>query len=119
MAIHVFVQWEGMRLGDHVAQEAPLAEAKVGHLILPTPWHPVYTLCPENRHERETVIPAIQLRQRLPETLRLLENLMRVHLYASDEQTADVLGNLHDLVAFCEAKEKETGQPVMIMTLDN
>lgn len=77
----------------------------------------MYTLCSENCYDRENYIAAARLRERLPLTVRLLENMMRVHAYASQQQTSDALRKLHDFVAFCAAKEKETGRQAMITTL--
>ena len=61
-------------------------------------------------------IPAVVLRNRLPETLRLAERREReIYEVTDPEEIEAVLKSYRDFVALCERKESETGKPCLII----
>jgi len=55
------------------------------------------------------------LRERLPHTLALVEERERKIYQSTDEEIEDMKQSYHDFVALCEEKEKETGEPVLVI----
>jgi len=72
-------------------------------------------LCAEAFHTGEAHIPAEILRERLPETLRLAEFRERTLYHSTDADIEAVKESYRKFVALCEAKEKETGESVLII----
>jgi hypothetical protein len=72
-------------------------------------------LCEEAFVAGQARIPAQTLRERLDETLQLAEKRER-SIYNSDEaRIAEVKRSFSDFVALCEAKEKQSGEEVLII----
>jgi hypothetical protein len=51
----------------------------------------------------------------LPHTLALVEERERKIYQSTDEEIEDMKQSYHDFVALCEEKEKETGEPVLVI----
>ena len=75
-------------------------------------------LCAEafKRRKRQARIRAAVLRARLPHTLTLVEQRERTDYEITDEAEIEWLKEIYrEFVALCERKEKETGEPVVIV----
>ena len=72
-------------------------------------------LCAEAFEIGEARISAALLRERLPRALALVEEQERKIYQATDEEIEDVKQSFRAFVALCEEKEKETGEPVLII----
>ena len=65
---------------------------------------------------RRAFIPAVVLRNRLPETLRLAEKREReIYEITDADEIEAVLKSYRDFVALCERKEFQTGKPCLII----
>ena len=119
MGIDIFARWKGQTEDERKKQ------AKVW--LVPTAGDQGYLreayhgepyalthLCAEAfKAEDGAPITAQTLRERLPHALELAEERGR-NLNQTDEQTEMVKQSLRDFVDFCEGKEQETGEPVVI-----
>ena len=72
-------------------------------------------LCAEAFEIGEARISAALLRERLPRALALVEEQERKIYQATDEEIEDVKQSFRAFVALGEEKEKETGEPVLII----
>jgi hypothetical protein len=55
------------------------------------------------------------MRERLPHTLALVEERERKIYQAPEDVIEEAKQNFRDFVALCEEKEKETGEPVLVI----
>jgi len=69
-------------------------------------------LCPEALARGAARIDAKLLRERLPEALFHAEKVARI--IGDEKEIEEVKRSFTDFVAFCEEKQKETGEPVLI-----
>lgn len=123
MGIDIYARWQGQSEAEETAQHESAFSATAGGAgYLREAYHgaPYATkhLCREafESGTGRAAIPASVLRQRLPETLRLAEERERVVYGETDTRDIEpVLQSFRDFVALCEAKEKDTGQPVDII----
>jgi hypothetical protein len=63
----------------------------------------------------EAEIPAATLRARLPQTLAFVEERERTIYKGDDSAVAAVQKSFSDFVALCERREKETGEPCLML----
>ena len=123
MGIDIYTVWKGQTEAQRIAQHQCVFRSTAGRTgYLREAYHgaPYATkhLCPEAfvSATARAPIPASILRARLPETLRLAEKRERQVYGETDEHEIElVLQSFRDFVALCEAKERETGEPVVII----
>jgi hypothetical protein len=120
MGIDIYAQWKNQSEEAKTEQaSAWLSTGAGGAGYLREAYHgePYATkyLCAEAFETGQTRISAAVLRERLAHTLALTEERERKIYQASGEEIEDVKQSLRDFVALCEAKEKETGEPVLII----
>ena len=72
-------------------------------------------LCAEAFETGKAHISAAVLRERLPHTLALAEERERTLYKGTDEAVEEAKQSFRDFVALCEEKEKETGEPVLVI----
>jgi hypothetical protein len=72
-------------------------------------------LCAESFETGKARISAAVLRERLPQTLALAEERERKLYKGTDESVEEAKQSFRDFVALCEEKEKETGEPVLVI----
>lgn len=123
MGIDVYATWRGQTEEDLKAQCTGFSveHGHVGYLREAYHGQPYATrhLVAEafDSAECRATIPAKVLRERLPETIRLAKERLRV-VYQRGGNIPDddpVVKSFADFVALCERKEDETGEPVTIV----
>jgi hypothetical protein len=120
MGIDIFACWNGQSESEDRAQAAAwLTTTAGGKGYLREAYHgaPYATkyLCAEAFKYGDACIPAVLLRDRLPHTLTLVEERARTLYDASDKEVEEEKQSFRDFVGLCERKEKETGEPVLIV----
>ena len=120
MGIDIYAMWKGQTVEEHRLQISDVSFATAGKLgYLREAYHgePYATefLCSEAFESGRAQIPASVLRERLPRTLALVEERSRKIYKANDGEIEQVKEPFRDFVALCERKEKETGEPVLII----
>ena len=123
MGIDIHARWKGQTEEEEAAQVTGFSveHGHVGYLREAYHGEPYATrhLVAEafDSDTGEARIPAKVLRERLPETIRLVKERLRV-VYQRGGDIADddpVVKSFTDFVALCERKEHETGEPVTII----
>jgi hypothetical protein len=120
MGIDVFAQWRGQSKEERDSQMSAWLSPTAGSCgYLREAYHgtPYATrfLCAEAFAHGAANISAAILRERLPQTLRLVEERER-KLYGSDEKEIEaVKQSYRDFVALCERMEQDTGEPMRII----
>lgn len=120
MGIDIYAQWEGMTETERSAQVIGFSavHGHVGYLREAYHGEPYATveLVGEAFVGGRAYIPALVLRNRLPETLRLAEKREReIYEVTDPEEIEGVLESYRDFVDLCERKEIETGKPCLII----
>ena len=125
MAVSIWARWKGQTAEEGAAQEAhSLAWTEtgaVGHLDEDCLGYgqPLRYLCFEAFEAPRTVaFPAKTLAERLPAALEQVAKIERGVYSASDDQIERITANFRRFVAFCERKERETGEPVTLEVWD-
>jgi hypothetical protein len=127
MGIDIYATWKGQTAEEANAQEnawlSPTA-GKLGYLretcCLADIVYATEHLCFEafaedNEDVGEARISAALLRSRLPRALELIED-REYSLYCATEEEVDaVKDSFRDFVDLCEQKERETGEPIVII----
>lgn len=123
MGIDIYAVWKDQTEAEEIAQASAgfsLVLGRAGYLreaYHGAPYATTY-LCREafESPTARAAIPAEVLRERLPETLRLsAERQRQLYGLSKPEDIEPFLQSFRDFVALCEAKEEETGEPVVIM----
>ena len=119
MGIDIYVTWKGQTEDERLKQSSAWLTVEAGSCgYLREAYHgaPYATkfLCAEAFESDEARIPAATLRERLPHTLVLVEERERTLYKSDDKQIEAVRQSYRDFVALCEAKEAETGEPVLV-----
>lgn len=120
MGIDIFAEWNGQSSAEKSSQTASWLSAIAGNAgYLREAYHggpyPTMFLCGEAFETGSARITAAVLRERLPETLALVETRER-RLYRSDIRAIErVKQSYREFVELCERKERETGEPVRIV----
>ena len=120
MGIDIYARWKGQTEAEEQAQNTGFSVMH-GHVVyLREAYHgePYATryLVPEAFENGRAQIPAAVLRERLPQTLALVEERERTIYDNYDEESiAEVKQSFTDFVALCEEKERATGEPVFII----
>ena len=119
MGIDIYATWRGQRDDQTMAQGSAwlsILGGKVGYLREAYHGEPYATrfLCPEAFQENGARIPAAILNERLPETLRLVEERERTLYHSGAKEIEAAKQDFRDFVTLCERKEKETGEPVLV-----
>jgi len=120
MGIDIYVRWRGQTDEAKAEQSAAWLSTGAGSAgYLREAYHgePYATnvLCAEAFETGEARISAAVLKERLPRTLALAEERERKLYTSSDEEVEDAKQSFRDFVALCEEKEKETGEPVLVI----
>ena len=120
MGIDIYARWQGQTEEEEQAQitGGSVVHGHVGYLREAYHGEPYATqyLVAEAFENGRAQIPAAVLRERLPETLALVEQRERTIYDNDDEQyIAEVKQSFADFVALCERKEVETGEPLTII----
>lgn len=120
MGIDIYAEWRDKSQYERRAQsEAWLSttDGDIGYLREAYHGEPYATryFCPEAFESGEARIPAATLRERLPETLRLAEIRERTIYHSTNPEIEAVKESYRAFVTLCEAKEKETGESVLII----
>lgn len=120
MGIDIYARWDGQRAEEEAEQSKAWLSATAGRRgYLREAYHgePYATkyLCAEAFEHGQTQIPSALLRERLPHTLTLVAERERTLYKSSEQEIEDVAQSYRDFVALCEQKEKETGEPVLII----
>jgi len=123
MGIDIYAKWKGqtpIEEGAQVFAWLSPTNGNVGYLREAYHGEPYATkfLCAEafESRDREASIPAAVLRERLPQTLALAEERERTIYRVTDPAEIEAIKRSYrDFVALCERKEKETGEPVVIV----
>jgi hypothetical protein len=120
MGIDIYAHWRGQTEKARTKQrEAWLTTSAGGAGYLREAYHgaPYATkfLCAGAFETGEAQIPAAVLRERLPHTLALAEERERKLYKSTEEEIEDVKQSFREFVALCEEKEKETGEPVLVI----
>lgn len=123
MGIDIYTEWKGQTEEEKEAQITgfSIAYGHVGYLresYHGAPYATQYLVAEAfDSPEGQAQIPASVLRRRLPKTIRLAKERLRV-VYnrkgaVSDDDPA--IRSFADFVALCERKEAETGEPVTVI----
>lgn len=122
MGIDIYARWNNQKDGERAAQGAAWLSGEsgdVGYLREAYHGEPYATrfLCAEafDAEKCQTRISAATLRARLAETLELVEERARALYNATDDEVKRQQQSFRDFVALCEQKEKETGEPVLVI----
>ena len=120
MGIDIYAEWRGQSEADRRRQGASWLSVNAGNAgYLREAYHgePYATkfLCAEAFETGRAPIRAAVLQERLPKTLELVEERERTIYHETGETIEKVKQTFRDFVALCEAKEKETGEPVSII----
>ena len=125
MGIDIYATWRNQSEGEHDKQAEAWLSAGAGDVgYLREAYHgePYATrvLMPEafdlTTYPKGAPIPAVTLRERLPETLATvrMRQLLVYKEGADSENTKETLESFHAFVELCEAKERANGFPCMI-----
>jgi len=122
MGIDIYTRWKGQTTEETQAQITgfSVVHGHVGYLreaYHGEPYATKYLLREAFEHPAaRSQIPASVLRQRLAKTLTLVEERERTVYGETDAAAiAEVKQSYVDFVELCEAKERETGEPVVII----
>jgi hypothetical protein len=121
MGIDIYAQWRGQTekaVAEQAANWLTTGAGSAGYLreaYHGTPYATMYLFSEAFEEDSQARIPAEVLRERLPHTLELVEERERLLYKASDKEVEETKQSFRDFVALCEAKEKETGEPVLII----
>jgi hypothetical protein len=120
MGIDIYAHWRDQSAEDKAKQsEAWLTIGAGGAGYLREAYHgePYATkyLCAEAFETGNAHISAAVMRERLPHTLALVEERERKIYQAPEDVIEEAKQNFRDFVALCEEKEKETGEPVLVI----
>jgi hypothetical protein len=120
MGIDIYAHWRDQTDEAKAKQtEAWLTTGAGGAGYLREAYHgePYATkhLCAEAFVAGRARIEAAVLRERLPHALDLVEERERAIYQSTDEQIEDMKQSYREFVALCEEKEKETGEPVLVI----
>jgi hypothetical protein len=120
MGIDIYAEWRGQsEVAKRDQRQAWLTveAGNVGYLREAYHGEPYATkfLCAEAFETGRASISAAVLRQRLPKALELVEVRERNIYHETRAEIEKVKQSFRDFVALCEAKEKETGEPVCII----
>ena len=120
MGIDIYAHWRDQTADAKAKQsEAWLTTGAGGAGYLREAYHgePYATkhLCAEAFETDRARIEAAVLRERFPHTLALVEERERNIYKSTDEEIEDMKQSYRDFVALCEEKEKETGEPVLVI----
>jgi hypothetical protein len=122
MGIDIYARWQGMRDQERNAQYTgfSILDGHVGYLREAYHGEPYATryLCQEAfaADDGTAPIPAAVLRERLPETLTLVEQRERdVYQTRNQADIREVQQSFVEFVELCERKERETGEPCTII----
>jgi len=122
MGIDIYAEWKGQTKEEKDAQITGFStiHGHTGYLREAYHGEPYATrfLVREafDGKDGRAAIPADVLRERLPETLELVEERER-EIYGEKDwrEIAKVKKSFSDFVELCEVKERETGEPVSIL----
>lgn len=122
MGIDIYARWKGQTDEEKKAQYVSfsIVHGHVGYLREAYHGEPYATryLVHEafEDPDGEVQIPAVVLRARLPRTLEIARERERVvYETTDDDDIRDVVQSFVDFVELCEAKQRETGEPVTII----
>ena len=120
MGIDIYAKWDGMTEADEAAQITgfSIEHGHVGYLREAYHGEPYATkvLVPEAFEESRVPIHAATLADRLPAVLAIAETRERTVYGVTDAaDIGRVLQSYRDFVALCERKERETGEPCLII----
>lgn len=120
MGIDIYAHWRDQSEAEQTAQNKVLlstVHGRKGYLREAYHGGPYATrhLCPEAFWEGGSHVWAAVLKKRLPQALVLTEERLRTLYKSSDVEIEKVKQSFRDFVALCEEKEKETGEPVLIV----
>jgi hypothetical protein len=120
MGIDIYAHWIGQTREAKAKQsEAWLSIGMGGAGYLREAYHgePYATkfLFAEAFETGEARIEAAVLRERLPHTLALVEERERKIYQSTDEEIEDMKQSYRKFVTLCAEKEKETGDPVLVI----
>lgn len=120
MGIAIYARWKGQSDAERMTQATYLfttTDGGKGYLQESYHGEPYATrhLCPEAFEDDGAHIPSAVLKERLPRALALTEERERALYQTGDRELEEVKQSFRDFVALCEAKEKETGEPVFII----
>jgi hypothetical protein len=120
MGIDIYAKWDGMTEAEDAAQITgfSIEHGHVGYLREAYHGEPYATkhLVAEAFEYGRAPIDAATLEERLPTTLEIAETREREVYGVTDAEDIDhVLKSYRDFVALCAQKERETGQPCLII----
>ena len=121
MGIDIYTRWKGQTKEEVHAQYTGFStvHGHVGYLreaYHGAPYATKYLLREAFERPDRCQIPASVLRERLPQTLALVEERERKVYGETDAAAiAEVKKSFVDFVELCEAKERATGTPVLII----
>jgi len=122
MGIDIYTRWKGQTDTEIEAQFVgfSVVHGRVGYLreaYHGEPYATKYLVREAFEHPaNQCRIPASVLRERLPEALVLVEERERTVYGETDaEAIAEVQQSFVDFVELCEAKERATGEPVLVI----
>jgi len=120
MGIDIYAHWRGQTKEAKGKQsEAWLSTGAGGMGYLREAYHgePYATksLCAEAFETGKARIKAAVLQERLPHVLDIVEERERKIYHSTDEEIEDVKQSFREFVTLCEEKEKETGEPVLVI----
>jgi hypothetical protein len=120
MGIDIYAEWNGMTEAERDAQITgfSIVSGHVGYLREAYHGEPYAThvLVPEAFVTGRAYIPAVILKDRLPEALRAVQLRERVVYEQTDPAAVEpVLRSYRDFVALCARMEAETGSPCLII----
>jgi len=121
MGIDIYTRWKGQTSEEVQAQYTGFStvHGHVGYLreaYHGEPYATKYLLWEAFERPDRCRIPAAVLRERLPHTLALVEERKRMVYGETDAAAiAEVKQSFVDFVELCEAKERETSEPVLII----
>jgi hypothetical protein len=120
MGIDIYAHWTGQtKAAKHEQTAAWLTNCAGGAGYLREAYHgtPYATkfLVAEAFKSGSARIPATVLRKRLPHTLALVEERERKLYQSTDKEIEGMKQSFRSFVALCEEKERETGEPVLVV----
>ena len=121
MGIDIYAKWRGQDVAEEYAQAKAWLSVEGGHVgYLREAYHgePYATrfFCAEAFGTPDgAIIPAAVLKERLPDTLALVEEREKKLYQSSPEHIEAVKQSFRDFLTLCQEKEKETGEPVRIV----
>ena len=117
----IYASWRGITKADEAAQQKGLSSDESSALVLPMgdDWMPYAThfLFAEavDSMSRIAIIPAAKMRSRLEQALQIARSEFQTFHRERLEQMERILKTYRNFVSFCEKKERETGEPVLII----